>query len=210
MIKIMMNLVLSISMISSAFGLSHTEKDRFVRDKMIRNMELASVWMIEEGVNVYSKSGKEGLEDKLFEWGVQLWVDPWVEEDPYLAQFRIKGRGINYTIHNLYREKIGNSYYEYWLNKIVPSNWSGETQRSVFFITKTSDIYGFRKIIKRSDQFIENYRLINGIEFILTTTNKRILYILSAWNFPENYKNSELKNVIVDFDDETGELVFKY
>lgn len=189
-------------LLSSACANSGNMENDFYKKKMIENMRLASVWLIEEGIKVFSSKGKEGLHRKLVdEWGVQLWIDPWVETKDYLAQFRIKARGINYQIINLHREKVGDDLYEFWIVKIVTKPWSGESNRSVFFITKASEVYGQREIIKESDQFIEGYE-VNGQVITFPTKDLKLLYEMEAWAFPENYKDSDLKDikVIVDGD----------
>ena len=187
-------------MLVSACGNGGLVDDHFYRNKMSENMNSAGHWIIREGVNTFSDGGKEAIHRKLVDdWGVQIWVDPWVETDRYLAQFRIKARGINYDIHNLHREKVGDVFYEFWLIKVAAKEWSGERDRSAFFVTKTDDVYGKREIVKESDQFIESYS--GGNKLIrLPLDDMELLYDMQAWLFPGNYKNSDLKNKQVVMD----------
>ncbi len=174
--------------------------EEFYKNKMIKNMKVAGRWIISDGVRTFSTGGKNAIHRKLVDdWGVQIWVDPWVETDRYLAQFRIKARGIHYDIHNLHREKIDNGIYEFWLIKVAAREWSGEHERSVFFITKTRETYGQREILKESDQFIESYS-VGEKEIRLPLDDMELLYDMQAWLFPDNYKNSDLKDkkVIMD------------
>ena len=81
----------------SACGYSQMKDEEFYKNKMIQNMELASVWIVENGIQTFKQKGREGIFKKLLDqWGVQLWVDPWIESESYLARFAIKARGINY------------------------------------------------------------------------------------------------------------------
>jgi len=190
-------------MLISACKDSSSVDDEFHKNKMIENMKLSSLWIVKEGVSVFFRDGKNGLHRKLVdEWGVQIWVDPWVETDRYLAQFRIKARGINYDIHNLHRETVGGDYYEFWLIKVAAKPWSGEVNRSVFLITKTKEIYGAREIVKQSNQFLGKYQVEEGEEITLPVDDLELLYDMQAWLFPENYRNSDLKDrkVVMDSD----------
>ncbi|RUO17975.1 hypothetical protein CWE08_12125 [Aliidiomarina iranensis] len=193
--------VLCISMIgTSAYGDGGSVDDEFYRNKMIENMKSAGRWIISEGVSTFDDGGKGAIHRKLIDdFGVQIWVDPWIETDRYLAQFRIKARGINYDIHNLYREEVDEEFYEFWLIKVAARDWSGEHARSVFFVTRTSDIYGQREILVESEQFIESY-LVAGQEIQLPLDDMELLYDMQAWLFPDNYQNSDLKNKRVVMD----------
>lgn len=187
-------LALVFMMLVSACGNGGSVDDDFYRNKMIENMNSAGHWMIREGISTFADGGKEAVHRKLVDdWGVQIWVDPWIETDRYLAQFRIKARGINYDIHNLHREKVGDDFYEFWIIKVAAKEWSGERDRSIFFVTKTQDVYGQREIVKESDQFIESYSVVDTL-ISLPLDDMKLLYDMQAWLFPENYKNSDLKN----------------
>jgi hypothetical protein len=194
-------------MLVSGCGNGGSVDDEFYRNKMIENMKSAGRWVISEGISTFTNGGKEAIHRKLIdEWGVQISVDPWVETDRYLAQFRIKARGIHYDIHNLYREKIDDEFYEFWLIKVAAKEWSGERDRSVFFVTRTEDIYGQREILEESDQFIESYS-VAGKLIRLPLNNMELLYDMQAWLFPDNYKGSVLKNKKVVMDDQ-GNISF--
>ncbi|MEX2961984.1 hypothetical protein [Microbulbifer sp. TYP-18] len=170
--------------------------DEFYKQKSIESLKQASVWVIEEGIRTFSQRGKEAIFKKLIdEWGVQLWVDPWVETDVYLARFAVKARGINYEILNLDRTKIGANLYEFWIVKVTAVEWSGESDRTMFYVTKTDSVYGKREILTSSDQFIQSYTVDseNTIEF--PVNDSKILFDMQAWLFPKNYKSSNLKNI---------------
>ncbi len=177
----------------------------FYIKKAKEDLKQASLWIIEEGVSVFSRKGKKGLHRKLVdEWGVIIRLQPLVERERYLALFYLMASGIDHTIHNLYREKVGGNYYEFWLIKVTGTSWSGAEERSIFFITKTKDIYGKRKVLKQSDQFIPTYQVSDGEEIMFPVHNLKLLYDMEAWLYPQNYKNSDLKNKRVKRDDNGG------
>ena len=182
-------------------------ENQFYSNKMAKNINSAGHWIIREGVHRFSEGGKQAIHRKLVDdWGVQIWVDPWIETQRYLAQFRIKARGIHYDIHNLYREKAGDDFYEFWLIKVAAKTWSGERARSMFFVAKTQDIYGKRTIVQQSDQFIESHSV--GDRLIrLPLNNMELLYDMQAWLFPQNYKNSDLNHKPVVMDNQ-GNITF--
>ena len=203
-----MGLCLIVWLATSAIVYGGGVDNDFYRNKMMNNMKLASLWIIEDGIQVFTEKGKDGLHRKLVdEWGVQIWVDPWVESERYLALFRIKARGINYDIHNLFREKVGGLIYEFWLVKVSGTSWSGEGDRSVFLITEAEEIFGKRKVLKSSDQVIQDYQ-IGNVSIQLPIKNMELLYDMQAWLFPENYKYSDLakKEVVMD---RFGKITFK-
>ncbi len=86
--------------------------------------------------------------------------------------------------------------------------WSGQVPRSEFFVVRTKQIYGSREILKQSDQFFDRHEVDNGKEIKLPVDDMKLLYDLRAWSFPENYKNSDLKNIVVVID-RNGNYVFR-
>ena len=190
----------------SACGNGGPVNDEHFERKMAKNLQEASEWLIEHGINVFSEKGKSAIHRKLVdEWGVLLWIDPWIDEQGYLAQFRVKARGINYQIIDLHKELINGSIYEFWVVKIVAKPWSGETNRSMFYLTSSQSKSGKRAIVDKASQFTNSYQ-VNGQEFTLPIDDLEFLYKLEAWEFPENYQNSSLpdKEVIMDRDGNIG------
>ena len=205
--KIVKNIFIIFLMSISACGYSQMKDEEFYKNKMIQNMELASVWIVENGIQTFKQKGREGIFKKLLDqWGVQLWVDPWIESESYLARFAIKARGINYEILNLNRIKMPSGFYEFWLIKITGSDWSGEANRSVFYVTRTNNIYGERDILVNSDQFIRSYQVDAKTIIDFPVDDKKILFDMQAWLFPASYESSELKNIEAIMD-ESGEIV---
>lgn len=189
-------------MLLSACVESGSVDNEFYKEKMKKNMGLASIWLIEEGVSAYAKGGKQALHRKLVdEWGVLLWIDPWVETEDYLAQFRIKARGINYQILNLHRNEIAGELYEFWIVKVVAKPWSGETNRSVFYVAKTDGVYGRRQILKTSDQFFDAFRVVDENVIRFPIDSLKLRYEMEAWEFPDNYRDSPLKDTKVIMDE---------
>ena len=189
------------ALFNSACGNGGSVDDEFYRNKMVKNLNLASVWLIEEGVYTFKKSGKHGIHRKLVdEWGVQIWVDPWIESDRYIDGFWIKARGINHEVINFYREKYQDFLYEFWVVKVDAEEWSGIKPRAEFYVVKTDEVYGKREILKRSDQFIEEYAVDEGHLIRFPQDNLQVLYEMQAWLYPENFQKSKLKNKKVVMD----------
>ncbi|WP_299394866.1 hypothetical protein [Pelagibius sp.] len=167
--------------------------DEYYRNKAQKHLQLASIWLIEEGVLTFRESGKEGIHRKLVdEWGVQIWVDPWIESDRYINAFWIKARGINHDIINFHRERLPSGIYEFWVVKIDGKDWSGVGSSANFHVARTDDIYGRRVILESSDQFIQEYTVDDNTSISFPVDDPRILYELQAWRYPENFENSDI------------------
>lgn len=180
--------------------------DEFHRNRMVENLRLASLWLIEEGVHTFKSSGKKGIHRKLVDdWGVQIWVDPWIESERYIDGFWIKARGINHEVINFHREEVGSDIYEFWIVKVDGQDWAGVDSRAMFFIARADDIYGKREIIHSSEQFIEQYRVDATTVIRFPVDDPQVLYELQAWRYPGNFQNSELKDVRAEMT-ATGEI----
>jgi hypothetical protein len=200
MTKIMKSVmaVVMASLAACSQGQSEMSDVDLYRSRAVENMKSASTWIIEEGSEVYSQKGKAGVFRKLLdEWSVQLWVDPWIESDTYIARFGIKSRGINYEIINLHRETLSGGIYEFWITKVDGADWSGESKRSMFYVTRTNDIFGRREILEANDQFVDNYSVDVGKVIYFPKDDPKILFDMEAWLYPDNYKDSDLKNIKV-------------
>lgn len=189
------------ALITSACVNASSVDDEFYRNKMIKNLNLAAVWLIEEGVYTFKKSGKEGISRKLIdEWGVQIWVDPWIESERYIDGFWIKARGINHEVINFYREKHQGFIYEFWMVKVDGEEWSGVESRAAFYVVKTDEVYGKREILKTNNQFIKEYAANDGYLIKFPQNDLQVLYEMQALLYPENFEKSKLKNrkVVMD------------
>jgi len=194
--KLAQYLLITLTISLSSYSYGEMKNAEFYEEKAIEDMKSASIWVIEEGVHVYSQKGKEGVFRKLLdEWAVQLWVDPWIESERYIDGFWVKARGINYEIINFQREELPSGIYEFWIVKVDGTDWSGESHRSMFYVVKTDDVYGRREILKTSDQFIESYLVDPDRTIYFSTDDPKKLYEMQAWLYPDNYKESDLKNI---------------
>ncbi|MBL4865530.1 MAG: hypothetical protein JKY67_23035 [Pseudomonadales bacterium] len=183
--------------------------DEFYRNKMIKNLNVASVWLIEEGLYTFKKSGKNGLHRKLVdEWGVQIWVDPWIESERYIDGFWIKARGINHEVINFYRKKHQNFIYEFWVVKVDGKEWADVKSRAEFYVVKTDTVYGKREILKTSDQFIEEYEVDGEDSIRFPQDDLQVLYELQAWLYPSNFEKSKLKDKKLIMDS-TGNIEYE-
>jgi hypothetical protein len=184
----------------------HAEGDIVVEenynDKMIDNLNAATEWLITEGPYTYSLFGKQGIHRKLVdEWGVLLWVDPWTENERYIDGFWIKARGVYHDVINLYREEYNGELYEFWFVKVRGQDWAEFEPKIEFYITKTIDINGRRKVVEKSDQYIDSIKL--GDEKIISfpADDLKVLYELQAWLYPSGFRFSDLSNNEIIIDD---------
>lgn len=165
--------------------------------KMAHNLQLSAVWMVEHGIGTYNREGKEGIFQKLLnEWGVQQWVEP-VIGGRYLALFRIKARQMKANIMCLARMTDG-GVYEYWLIQFSGAEWKmspvGKERHCLFLVTHADDIGGVRRIVHQAKQFIPSYKVNERVTVSLPLDNLELQYDMMAWEFPESYPDSDLKN----------------
>ena len=189
--------------------------DKFYIDRAKENLEVASRWLIEKGMKEFSSDGVSGVKDKvnrLTNFGVQLWTDSLEaaneDADRNIVEIRIKSREIYYGIRNLYREKINDEYYEFWLIQIYFNIRSeAEPTRSKFFVTKSSAFFGDREIIEENDQFIDSYQ-VGEVAVSFPTDDLSLLFWMGAWHNPQNYVNTDFGDKEVGIDSE-GNYFFK-
>lgn len=172
----------------------HVNKEKAYIDKMESNLHAASLWLVEHGIESYIQGGKSALSRKVMEdWAGQLWVDPSVGTGRHLALFQIKGRGIYCDIQCLSRE-ASDRVFEYWHVMITGTEWSGAGNRCLFIVTQAERIEGARKIIHQSGLFFPSYKVDDSVTVKLPLDELQLLYDLKAWQFPECFPDSDLKN----------------
>ena len=49
--------------------------------------------------------------------------------------------------------------------------------------------------MKKSDHFIDQYIVSDGIKINFPVDDPNVLYELEAWTFPESYRQSDLKDI---------------
>lgn len=163
-------------------------------DKMASNMREASLWVVQHGIESYTQGGKEAIERKLMdEWAGQLWVDPSVGTARDIALFQIKGRGIYCDIQCLSRIS-SDAVFEYWHVMLTGKDWAGVGKRCMFIVTQTNRVDGVRKIVHQSDSFFPSYKVRESVTVQLPLDDLQLLYKLKAWQFPECFPDSDLKN----------------
>lgn len=178
----------------------------------LNNMQKISSWFIETAIGqYYVRKGKEvykakpghpeWLEDypdvawiydylkiRGYAWGV-----PEIERNRTIARCRQAfGR---YDLFNetecFLRSEYKGEIYEYWVVK----EWkTGIYLQAKFVIAKAPTLNGKRKIIHTSDQFIEKYEIDKEFSVVFPIDDLKALYHLKAWEYPDNFKNSDLKN----------------
>ncbi|MCP4267083.1 MAG: hypothetical protein GY777_16185 [Candidatus Brocadiaceae bacterium] len=177
----------------------------------LKKMEELAFWFIETGLGqYYERKGKNDykLRPGDQEWFVNypdaIWIRdfvkqsgylhgiPQVEKDRKIAKFMLgydRYRLMNITecfLRANYKEKI----YEYWVIKEWKTNF--DYRQSKFIIVKAASLNGKRTILHTSDQFIEKHKIDKGFTVAFSIEDLKTLYGLQAWDFPDNYKNSDL------------------
>ena len=187
--------VLYILSIISLSSCSNAEDDMYYVNKMVQRLEEASIWMVEEGFQVYLNEGAQPLYRKMIDdWAVQLSGTPLVDDGRFLAYSIITARGVNFYIMCLFREEAS-TVREYWIIKKAPVPGVEFKKRCSFLITTADSMESSRKILFQSDQFIEKFEFTDGSSIELPLDDNRLLYDLGAWRFPDSYPDSELKKI---------------
>ena len=191
---------------AGGYGTRHVDEEALI-NRAVTDLNAASRWVIEEGIPVYSQQGMKVFKRKLRdEWVVGHYgIKPYLEERGYMARFSIKARGINHSIRNLYREQVGDAFYEFWVVNVTALDWAGVDNRAEFFVTKTQEVYGVREILTQSDQFLPSYRIAGGREIVFPVDDLMVLYNMQAWEFPDNYRGVDI-NAMKVFVDRKGTL----
>lgn len=163
-------------------------------NNMLSNLQQSTAWIVRNGIASYMLYGEDAIREKLMnEWAVQLWVDPSVGTERFIALFQIKGRGIYCDIQCMSR-MADESVYEYWHVMLHGEKWSGASKSCQFIVTETDRIDGLRMTIYQSDHFFSSYKISESLCLILPLDDNRLLYDLKAWEFPDSFPNSDIKN----------------
>ncbi len=178
----------------------------------LNNMQKNSSWFIETAMGqYYVRKGKEvykyrpgdpeWLEDDpdvvwIYDYlkiRGYAWGAPEIDEPRVIARCRQAfGR---YNVFNetecLLRTDYKGEIYEYW----VIREWkTGIYRQAKFVIAKADALNSERTILHTSDQFFEKYEIDKDFSVVFPIDDLKTLYHLKAWHFPDNYKNSDLKN----------------
>jgi hypothetical protein len=152
------------------------------------DLSKAAHWLIENGIQFHYISGDDLLRKKLVqEWAVQLWAKPQINDERFIAMFRIKAYGIYYSIQILHRKKIDNEFFEYVLIQTSAKEWALPWEKSWFLVTSATDLKGTRVILKEEEVFFEEYETGKSENFSLPITDLQILYDMLAWMYPDSY-----------------------
>ncbi len=117
---------------------------------------------------------------------------PEVEKNRKIVKFMLgydRYRLMNVTECFLRTEYKG-EIYEYWVIK----EWKTGLQyrQAKFIIVKAAALNSQRTIMHTSDQFFEQYEIDKEFTVAFPIEDLKVLYGLQAWDFPDNYKNSDL------------------
>lgn len=202
-----LSLIAAILALCASAGKAEQMDDRTLAERASKDLESAALWLVQNGIAFLAVHNGRALNSKLInDFGVQSWVTPTVDQEQGTAHFSIKSRGIQYEIHELYRETVGHALYEFWIFKVSTTAWSGMDPHMAFLIASAVGPTDIREIVRVSDQFIPSYQTDDGTIVTIPTTDARILYAMQAWLFPEHYVGTGLARTVVVIDPE-GNLV---
>ncbi len=176
-----------------------------------KKMEDLAFWFIETGLGqYYERKGKNNykLRPGDEEWFVDLpdaiWIHDYVKKRGYLDGIaeveknwkiaKIMFGFDRYRLMNVtecfLRTEYNGEIYEYWVIK----EWMTGLQyrQAKFIIVKAAGLNVQRAILHTSDQFFERYEIDKEFSVVFPIDNLETLYGLQAWDFPDNYKNSNL------------------
>ena len=210
-IKIMLLMIPIFVLIGNANVGRSGESTQITDNDHLKNMEELAYWFIETGIGqYYERKGKEVYERKpgypawFKRYPDAVWIYDYVKERGYshgipeveknrtIARFMTgfdSYRLMNKTECFLRTEHKG-EIYEYWVMK----DWKTGLQyrQSTFIIAKADALNSNRTIIHTSDQFVEEYEIDKEFSVVFPSDDYKVLYGLQAWDYPENYKNSNL------------------
>ncbi len=200
------------------------ERSQAMDNEHLDNMQKNSSWFIETAIGqYYVRKGKEVYKRRPGDPGwlklcpdvvwiydylrIQgyAWGAPEIEENRTIARCRQAFGGNNNVFNEtecFLRTEFKGEIYEYWVVK----EWiPGIFVQAKFVIAKAPTLDGKREIIHTADQFIDKYDIDKDFSVVFPVDNLGILYNLKAWDFPDNYKNSNLNEFIVGFSDKAVE-----
>ncbi len=179
----------------------------------LKKMEELAFWFIETGLGqYYERKGKNayklrpGDEKWLVNYPDAVWISDYIEERGYshgLPEVEKNGKIakiiIGYDRYRLMnvaecflRTEYKKKLYEYWVVK----EWKTGLlyRKATFIIANTTALNDKRTIMHTSDQFVEKYEIDKEFSVVFPSDDYKVLYGLQAWDYPENYKNSKLKD----------------
>lgn len=156
-------------------------------------LNFSAMFIVESGIKLVNDAGYDALTKKLREqWGVQLWVIPRINDDRYLALFRIKRSGINYDIHLLLFRKFIPYQYGYWVIKYTETQWSGGNIGCRFLVTRAKEDNSTNEIITTSEKFAEVIDLGGGVSMEFPTNDARLIYDMEPYKYHNAYNLTKL------------------
>ena len=132
---------------------------------------------------------------------------PYIDSRGYLAWFWLNTRGVKYEIIDLHRETLPGGIYEFWLVRVIRIHHSSsDTDRSMFYVTRDADVRGRREILHKRNQFIERYKIGEETYFEFPMDDLDVVSKMHAWRYPESYPDSDLRNLKVTKNLQTGRI----
>lgn len=175
---------------------------KYVNDK-VRLLNI-SYWFIEEGLSLYYLTNdKTAIKNYVLKQGALLYGQTAIEEYGLIAQFVPQTQFYRNSVMCYKRQEERESVYEYWVIKEWGINSILKYRNCSFLITKSKNTKGKRTILYVSDQFFDFYKVDQNIS-IYFPTDLEAIYRLKAWDFPGNFRNSELLKFKVVYSKDKG------
>ena len=182
-------------------------------DKLhLNNMQKNSSWFIETAMGqYYERKGKDVYERRPGDPGWLkncpdvVWIYDYLKIRSYaygapeIDQKRVIARCRQafgrFDVFNetecFLRTEYKGEIYEYWVVK----EWkTGLYVQAKFVIAKAAALNSGRTILHTSDQFFTKYEIDNDFSVFFPVDDLKTLYHLKAWYYPDNFKNSDLKD----------------
>ncbi len=179
----------------------------------LKKMEELAFWFIETGLGqYYERKGKNdyklrpGDQNWFVNYPDAIWIRDFIKKSGYLhglpeveKNWKIAKIMLGFDRYRLMnmtecflRTKYNGEIYEYWVIKEWMTN--RDCRHAEFIIAKASAINSQRTIIHTSDQFVEKHKIDKEFSVDFPIDNLEVLYGLQAWEYPDNYKNSDVNN----------------
>lgn len=154
-------------------------------------LEDAADWMVLAANAIYLSDGKKPIWRHLVDhWFVQLWVEPRVSDDRYLALFRIKSNGVYFDVLKFAEFGKGEFVFSAWVYKIHGEEWADQENTSIFVLTRRAG--DNTEIVVKESSFSTFESTLPGEVRSRIAYDNRTLYDLEPWNFPANYADSSI------------------
>jgi hypothetical protein len=133
------------------------------------------------------------IRDKIKDKGFTLLTRPVIEEKPgVLVQINPRTESFVGEVMCLHREEIGGAFYEFWIVKYWHE--SKPIKNIYFAATTTSDLAKRREPLLVGSKYFNKVVISKEQVFRFPEDDLAVLYNLKAWQFPDAFAESNLRN----------------